>query len=64
MLNVAATVDADFGRRILHVAGASSSFTAAGSLTQYHIPKRGGVEPNFVIPCSGFSPCRGVDNKI
>jgi len=47
-LNIAATASADFGRRVLQVAGASSSSSATGSraqtgnLAQYRIPKKRG----------------------
>jgi len=48
-LNIAATASADFGRRVLQVAGASSSLPSTlgprnqtGSLTQYRIPKKKG----------------------
>jgi len=44
-LNIAAAASADFGRRVLRVAGASSSSTQGlrsqtGGLAQYHIPKK------------------------
>jgi len=44
-LNIAASASADFGRRVLQVAGASSSSTRSGSqlhgsLTHYRIPKK------------------------
>ena len=40
-LNIAASASADFGRRVLQVAGASSSSSSrTGSLAQYHIPKK------------------------
>jgi len=44
-LNIAATASADFGRRVLQVAGASSSRPSAtlrtqADATQYHIPKK------------------------
>ncbi len=48
-LNIAATASADFGRRVLQVAGASSSQPSTsgirnqtGSLAQYRIPKKKG----------------------